>query len=102
MQCLPKWWAPIAFEGQNSAEDRNRRLGRKRAAGVRDRKAGAMETSHTSDFVLRVLHHLGSNRLLRLKDTVNALGRNYSLPFILENKRRVLPIKHYDVDLFAE
>jgi hypothetical protein len=51
---------------------------------------------------MRVLSLGGRNALLRLEDSVAAFGRNYDLPLMTEDERRVLPIEDHNVDLIAE
>jgi hypothetical protein len=60
------------------------------------------EVAGLSRLFLRVTHVLGIYNLLGVKNRIPALGGQDGLALVLENERRVLPIKHQHIDLIAE
>ena len=61
-----------------------------------------MKTTDACDLLARVVNVPSVDRLLGLENSIDAFGRNDDLAFVLENKRRILAIKHDYVDLLAE
>lgn len=61
-----------------------------------------MEATDAGDFFLRIADLVRVDRLFCSEHNVDALGRNDRLPLIIKYKGRVLSVKNYDIDLFAE
>ncbi len=78
------------------------RFRRMHAPRVRNRQTGSMEPTHAGHFCLCIGDLRGIDRLLRLKNCIDALGRDNRLAFVLKNERRILSIKYNNIDLVAE